>query len=85
MRKNFALMLLVAILLSNCAGTGDHARVTDRVHVEHLARNLHDLSDNFKTALKNNFNTEEVYVIVHPSYYIFFNKKRCNASFYITI
>jgi hypothetical protein len=76
MRKNwFAFILLAVILLSNCAGAGEHARVDERTPADHLARNLHALSENVKTSLKNNFNTKEVYVIVHPSYYIFFHKK----------
>lgn len=68
------IFLLVTQFLVSCASMEREETVSDDGKPDLLIRNLYDLFPDYKTHLKG-VTTDKVYVIVHPSYYLFFHKK----------
>lgn len=67
------LIALILLTLAGCAGLGRYAQSNEKPPF--TVTNVRDLTQKNIKDLSNKLDTSEVYIVVHPSYYIFFHEK----------
>jgi len=73
MKNIFRLIILIILSGFGCAGSPNQASQGEKPPLE--IANLRDIPQDALEELSKKFDGSEVYIVVHPSYYIFFHEK----------
>jgi hypothetical protein len=81
MSNRFLGIIVIGIFFATgCAGVGGIKNTAYTHNPQLSATNLRDLPSDFEKNLKGKINAEELYVFVHPSYFIFFHRNKLGLA-----